>query len=156
MFKKTELFMFKKLLSFFVFSSLVIMPVCAADTIFTSSDSEDFSLQPLNYGSSSQVPKSAPTNEINVPKLKAVAADNELSNKNYTSAISNLNSAQVELREQMASYTALMSQAKTNYESRKEEYREYKRQYNAIKKKMNNIEKTKKLIQNNITPAVAN
>ena len=129
-------------------SSLLVMPVFSADAVFSNSDSETFNLQPLN--NTTQTTKTVKTKAAPaVSTAKKGVVDSELANKNYTSAISNLDNAQIELREQLANYTALMAQAKTAYEAKKAEYNGYKKEYNALKKKMNNIEKSKKLIQGN-------
>ena len=65
-------------------------------------------------------------------------------------AINNLDNAQVEIREQVASYSVLMEQSKAQYELKKDEYKAYKKQYNALKKKMRSIERSKEMIQGNI------
>lgn len=130
-------------------SSVIAIPAFAGDSVFSNSSSEQFELKPLNNTAAANVNTAAPAT---AQTLKPATSD--LANKNYTSAISNLNNAQVELREQMASYSALMAQAKSNYENKKDEYKAYKKEYNALKRKMNKIEKTKKLIQSNITSAV--
>ena len=129
-------------------SSFLVMPVYSADAVFSNSDSETFSIQPLNsvtQTSGTSVSKTTPVVSTN----KKDVVDSALANKNYVSAIGNLDNAQIELREQLANYSALMAQAKTAYEAKKAEYKGYKKEYNAIKKKMNNIEKSKKLIQGN-------
>lgn len=136
--------MYKKYLIALLLSLFIGIPAHAGDSVFSNSK-ETFELQPLN---NVQTQKST-NNQIQMP----IQANTELENKNYTSAISNLDNVQVELREQMASYSALMAQAKSNYENKKDEYKAYKKEYKNLKKKMKNIEKTKKIIQNNITNA---
>lgn len=136
--------MYRKYLIALLLSSFILIPAHAGDSVFSNSK-ETFELQPLN---NTQAQKSTNT-QVQMP----IQTNTELENKNYTSAISNLDNVQVELREQMASYCALMAQAKSNYENKKDEYKAYKKEYNNLKKKMRNIEKTKKIIQNNITNA---
>ena len=144
--------MFKRYVLFVLMSGLFIMPSFAEDSIFSNSNSQQFELQPTNYTSKPVVEaKEGGTQVVNSVQSKAKAASSELANKNYTSAIANLDNVEVELREQMASYSALMAQAKTNYETRRDEYKALKKEYNALKKKMKNIEKTKKIINSNIS-----
>ena len=143
--------MHKKHLALLILTAFITLPALAEGSIFSNSDSEQFNLQPLNHTQSVSAPsKVAPASSLTTSGVKAAAGGSELANKNYKSAISNLDNVEIELREQMASYSALMAQAKTNYESRKDEYNQYKKEYNALKKKMNKIEKSKKIIQSNI------
>lgn len=128
-------------------SALICAPVCAENAVFSNSDTENFSLQPLNY-STKEVTKAKDTNTVQAQTSNSSSTSN-LTNKNYQSAINNLDSAEVQLREQIANYSTLMAQAKTAYETKKDEYNAYKREYNELKKKLNNIEKSKKLIQGN-------
>ncbi|MCD8025007.1 MAG: hypothetical protein LUE64_05685 [Candidatus Gastranaerophilales bacterium] len=134
--------MLKKYFAALILSSFIAMPSIAQDTVFSNSDSEQFNLQPLNYSTKTITSSSSSS------ALKSTS--NTLSDKNFKNAINNLDTAEVEIREQLANYSALMAQSKTNYESKRGEYRTYKKQYNALKRKMRNVEKSKKLIQNNI------
>lgn len=146
--------MYKKYFAIFLLSSFVSIPVFAQDAVFSNSETEQFNLQPLNYTT-----KPVVTAKENIPVVKSSAlnavqtsapVNSDLSDQNFLNAINNLDNAQVEIREQLASYSALMAQAKTNYEAKKDEYNTYKKQYNALKKKMRSVERTKKLIQNNV------
>ncbi len=145
--------MYKKYFAIFLLSSAMTIPAFAEDAVFKNTDTEQFKLQPLNY-SSKPVVKS---NEIPVVKSTALSngstykvQDKDLSNQNFLNAINNLDNAQVEIREQLATYSALMAQAKTSYEAKRQEYRGYKKQYNELKKKMRSIEKSKSMIQGNV------
>ena len=136
---------------------LVSFTVClaanAGDAVFSNSDTENFNLQPLNYTSApSTTAKTVTTKTTTQNKV----IGSEIANKNYTGAINNLDNAEVELREQIANYTALMEQSKTAYEAKKAEYKGYKKQYKAIRKKLKNVEKSKKLIRNNYPAANTN
>ena len=141
--------MYKKYFAIFLLSSFVCIPAFAQDAVFSDSETQQFNLQPLDYSTKPVV------NSSEVPVIKssakpAVAAQTDVSNTNFLNAINNLDNAQVELREQMASYNALMEQSKAEYQLKKDEYKAYKKQYNAIKKKMRKVERSKNMIQDNI------
>ncbi len=148
--------MYRKYFAIFLLLSFISLGAFAQDTIFTNSDSEQFDLQPLNYhtetanSSADSIPVyKSNSNSTNVPLVEK-AKNSDLSNQNFKSAVNNLDNAQVEIREQLASYSQLMTQSKASYEAKKDEYRAYKKQYNTLKRKMNKIEKSKKIIQDNI------
>lgn len=143
--------MYKRYFAIFLLSSLIAVPAFAEDAVFSNKETEQFNLQPLNYSTVPVVTsKEADTKSSVYQTTQTKAADSELSNQNFLNAINNLDNAQVEIREQLASYSALMAQAKTNYEAKRDEYKSYKKQYNALKKKLNNVEKSKKMIQGNV------
>ncbi len=134
------------------------LPVFASDAIFSNSETETFNLLPSGYNSKPFVTTNstiissntmAPTPSVST-NLQTKAQDSNLSDKNFINAVNNLDTAQVELREQLTSYSALMAQAKQDYINKKEQYNSYKKQYNALKKKNRQIEKSKKIIQGNI------
>ena len=125
----------------FLVSLVAIISVNAQDAVFGSNEAETFDLQPLSIETKS------PVNSNVKPAVQIKQVDSELSNQNFMQAIGNLDNAQVELREQLSSYSALMAQAKSSYLAQRSEYRAYKKQYNDIKRKISKIEKSKKLIK---------
>lgn len=139
---------FKNILPLFLLSALTFIPVYADDAVFSNSETQQFDLQPLNYNSVPVV-KSQETSS-SVKTVQTADSQNQVSNTNFLNAINNLDNAQVEIREQMASTSALMSQSKTAYESRRDEYRAYKKQYRELKSKMRSVEKSKNMIRNNV------
>ncbi len=142
----------KNYFTILLLSAFISLPAFAGDAVFSNSDSEKFELQPLNYTTSaiSSQPTSAPSA---YPSATSTVNKTQTSteNKNYVNAINNLDNAQVEIRDQLARYNALMAQSKTNYEAKKDEYKSYKKEYNSLKRKLNQIEKSKKIIQENCT-----
>ncbi len=143
--------MFKKYFAFVLLSSFVVLPAIADDAVFSNSESQQFNLQPLNYDSVPVVKSQDATTVSKTTSQSATLTDNQVSDQNFLNAINNLDNAQVEIREQMASTSALMAQAKTNYETRKDEYKTYKKQYKTLKKKLRSVEKSKEMIQGNVS-----
>lgn len=129
--------------------SAITLPTFAGDAVFSNSDTESFSIQPMNYASAPSSLTRDNGKSTTAKTVTTTSTNSGLANKNYTSAISNLDSAEVELRQQIANYSSLMAQAKTAYEAKKDEYNSYKREYNELRKKLSNVEKSKKLIQGN-------
>ena len=120
----------------------------------TSSDSEKIDIEPTKTESVQKAPKLKINNDYFAPKSIEGETNSsqygEIQNNSYRSAITNLDGAQVELREQLMDYKAKYTDAKTRLTAVKEEYKTYKKQIKAIEKKMKNIEKTKKNIAKNI------
>lgn len=142
----------KNCLTALLISFTICIAANANDAVFSNSDTEKFNLEPMSY-------TSAPVKTVNTattPAVQTKTTSTDITNKNYTGAISNLNNAEVELRDQLANYSALMAQSKTAYETKRDEYRGYKKQYKAIKKKLKNVEKSKKLIKNNYPTTTTN
>lgn len=73
-----------------------------------------------------------------------------LSNEKFKSAVNNLESAQVDVREQLATYKTLVDQKQIEVNNKKTELSKLKREYFALQRKMRNIEKMKKMLNNNI------
>ncbi len=131
---------------------LLALPCFAQDAVFKSSDTEQFDLEPVSYSSSPVVNAQEVPKEASQPVLPANMnqSDSKLSNQSFLDAINNLDTAQVQLREQLATYNTFMAQSKAEYFAKKEEYKGYKQQYKALKKKMKMVEKSKGIIQNDI------
>ncbi|MBQ3101369.1 hypothetical protein IJC60_00020 [bacterium] len=120
----------------------------------TSSDAEKIDIEPTKTETVKNAPKLKLNNDYFAPKAEKAETNSsqygEIQNNSYRSAITNLDGAQVELREQLMDYKAKYTEAKTRYAAVKEECRTYKKQIKATEKKMKNIEKTKKQIAKNI------
>ncbi len=102
--------MYKKYFAIFLLSSLICMPAFAEDAVFSNSETSEVNLQPLNYQTKPVVEASE------IPVVKSTSVNNnvnlqsDVSNQNFLNAINNLDNAQVEIREQLASYSALLEQ----------------------------------------------
>lgn len=120
----------------------------------TSSDSEKINIEPAKVETQKQSTKMDLSSEYYTPKTDSASTNSaqygEIQNNNYRSAITNLDGAQVELREQLMEYKAKYTEAKTRFAAVKEECNTYKKQIRTTEKKMKNIEKTKKNIAKNI------
>ena len=133
----------------------VFASTCYAVPIFsTSNDTEKIDIEPTKTETVKKAPKLKLNNDYFVPNAESAGTNStqygEIQNNSYRSAITNLDGAQVELREQLMDYRAKYTEAKTRYAAVKEECRTYKKQIKATEKKMKNIEKTKKDIAKNI------
>lgn len=135
--------MFKKYAIFACAALLLSLPALADEPVFSQSG-EVQKIDPAPVSSNS-------LDAVNVQKPGA----SSLSDQNFKSAINSLDTAQVEVREQLATYMSLMEQTKTEYEAKKAQYNQYKKEYNAIKKKMKNIDKMKKMLNDNLTVPVS-
>ncbi len=129
----------------------VFMGTSHAVPIFsTSSDTEKINIEPTKTTTT----VSKPSNDYYTPKADVSSTNSaqygSIQNNNYRSAITNLDGAQVELREQLMEYKAKYTEAKTRYAAVKEECNTYKKQIRTTERKMKNIEKTKKNIAKNI------
>ena len=150
--------MFKRCFTVFIFL-MAMLPVFAEDAVFSNSETQTFSLQPLDYSTkpivnavedTSRSYSQKRTQSAFIQSNSSNSSNYDMSDQNFMKAINNLDNAQVTIREQMSTYNALMVQAKTEYEAKKEEYKGYKHQYSLLQKRMKNIEKSKKLIQGNV------
>ncbi len=86
-------------------------------------------------------------------EVKAVntqSAAETLSNEKFKSAVNNLESAQVDVREKLATYKTLVEEKELDVSNRKAELSKLKKEYSALQKKMRNIEKMKKMLNDNI------
>lgn len=97
------------------------------------------------------------TQEVNIKpanaEVKAVntqSAAETLSNEKFKSAVNNLESAQVDVREKLATYKTLVEEKQLDVNNRKAELAKLKKEYSALQKKMRNIEKMKKMLNSNI------
>ena len=135
---------------------IVLTSTCYAVPIFsTSSDSEKIDIEPTKTEAAKKAPKLKLNNDYFTPKSIEGETNSsqygEIQNNSYRSAITNLDGAQVELREQLMDYKTKYTDAKARLAAVKEEYKTYKKQIRQTERKMKNIEKMKKNIAKNIT-----
>ena len=111
----------------------------ANDAVFTS---ETKSVQEVNIKPASDA---AEVNAVNTQSTSET-----LSNEKFKSAVNNLESAQVDVREQLATYKTLVEQKEIEVNNHKDELSKLKKEYSSLQKKMKNIEKMKKMLNSNI------
>lgn len=91
-----------------------------------------------------------PAANAEVKAVNTQTASETLSNEKFKSAVNNLESAQVDVREKLATYKTLVEEKEIDVANRKTELSKLKKEYSALQKKMKNIEKMKKMLNNNI------
>lgn len=72
------------------------------------------------------------------------------SNEKFKSAVNDLESAQVDIREQLASCKELVETKENELSNKKAELTILKKEYKALQKKIKNVDKMKKMLNNNI------
>ena len=113
----------------------------ADDAVFSNNaPTQNVELQPANSSVKAEI----------VNAVNNETPTQSLSNEKFKSAVNNIESAQVDIREQLASYKVLVDDQTLKVANEKTELARLKREYRALQKKMNNIEKMKKLLNNNI------
>ncbi len=110
----------------------------AADAVFDSNSNtvQEVEIKPSNTA--------AEVNAVNK------GAAETLSNEKFKSAVNNLDSAQVDIREQLATYKTLVEQKQLDVNNKKAELSKLKKEYSALQKKMKNVEKMKKMLNESI------
>ncbi len=129
-----------------VFFGLTTSVTLADDAVFNGQQNQT-AVQEVNIkpAEARTVPQNAEVEAVNTQ-----SPSDTLSNEKFKSAVNNLESAQVDVREQLATYKALVEQKELDVNNRKAELSKLKREYSALQKKMKNIEKMKKMLNNNI------
>lgn len=113
----------------------------AQDAVFSEVPVQNVNIQPVsNTSVEAKV----------VDTVNTQTATESLSNEKFKSAVNNLESAQVDVREQLATYKTLVADKEVEVANQKAELAKLKKEYNALQKKMNNIEKMKKMLNENI------
>ncbi|MBR1617335.1 hypothetical protein IJ670_04220 [bacterium] len=126
----------------FVSAMTLMMSSCvfAQSTVFDSMDKAvEVKMKPQTTQSATQ------------PAVNTQNQITKLQEQKFTSAISSLDDAQVELRQQLTSTTAKYNSALAEKKSAIEKCRTIKKELRAINKKMKNIEKSKKMINANLS-----
>ena len=119
--------------------------VLANEAVFSNdTKAETINVQPV---SESKIETNAPE-ETNAADVKK--ANDSLSNEKFKSAVNNLESAEVDVREQLSSYKSQVDAKIVEVNARKSELSTLKKEYKALQKKMKNIDKMKKMLNNNI------
>jgi len=126
------------LISLFTFGSAM-----AQDAVFQSSEAP---VQSVNVQPAADTTVKA---EV-VEAVNTQTSSQSVSNENFKNAVNNLESAQVDIREHLATYKTLVDEKTIEVANQKAELARLKNEYRALQKKMNNIEKMKKLLNNNI------
>lgn len=124
-------------------SFLTLGAAMANDAVFSDNvqaPTQNVELQPANSSVKGEI-VNAVNNETQTQSL---------SNEKFKSAVNNIESAQVDIREQLASYKVLVDDQTLKVANEKAELAKLKREYKALQKKMNNIEKMKKILNENI------
>lgn len=138
-------FYMKRYLLASILGLALVSPVFAADSVFDTvapaGDTQKVEIAPINS-------KSVVKNEI--PAVNKVEQGVEIQNANYEQAITSLDAAQVEIRDEYLQYLQKYNEAKARYDAAKAECKEYKKYVNQSKKKIDNLEKMKKNIGKNI------
>ncbi len=115
--------------------------VMAQDAVFSEAPVQNVNIQPVsNTSVEAKV----------VDTVNTQTATESLSNEKFKSAVNNLESAQVDVREQLATYKTLVADKEVEVANQKAELAKLKKEYNALQKKMNNIEKMKKMLNENV------
>ncbi len=88
-----------------------------------------------------------------VKNTTPVATMSTVQNQKYTNALVNLDDAQVELRQDLATYTTKYNEAVLEKEKAIQNCKNLKKEIKAINKKMKNVDKSKKMINANLQTA---
>ena len=121
--------------------SAVMALTCASyaqEAVFQSMDSVD-EIQKVEL---------QPVGDV-APAAKTTVVTGSIQEEKFKSAITNLDDASAEIREQLINYNSQLSAAKVRSEQAKAEVKELQKCVNVTKKKLKNIEKSKKYINSN-------
>lgn len=110
----------------------------AQDAVFQSMDSVD-EVQKINL---------EPVGDV-APAAKTTVVTGSIQEEKFKSAITNLDDASAEIREQLINYNSLLSAAEAREDQVKSEIKDLKKNVSQTKKKLKNIEKSKKYINSN-------
>ncbi len=115
--------------------------VMADEAVFSDNTAETINVQP--------VPEEKPlTGEVNATETKPVSES--LSNEKFKSAVNNLESAQVDVREQLSVCKTKVDEKTIEVSTKKAELSTLKKEYRMLQKKMKNIDKMKRMLNSNI------
>lgn len=134
----------KKILILFALSLVSFSSTYAASTVFDSMDNaKEVKLQPAVKSTSSASAQSTTStgSSYKSPTIKE---------QKYNSMLVNLDDAQVELRQELATKTSQYTTALNEKQNAIANCKALKKQLNAIKKEMKNVDKSKKMINKNL------
>jgi len=114
----------------------------ADDAVFSGNNSsQEINLKPVSSTPAPVQTQAVDVNTTNSPSL---------SSEKFKSAVNNLDSAQVDIREQLASCKTLLEQKEAEVTVKKSELSALKKEYRALQRKMKNVDKMKKMLNENI------
>ncbi len=134
----------KKILILFALSLVSFSSTYAASTVFDSMDNaKEVKLRPAVKSTSSTSAQSttSTSSSYKSPTIKE---------QKYNSMLVNLDDAQVELRQELATKTSQYTTALNEKQNAIANCKALKKQLNAIKKEMKNVDKSKKMINKNL------
>ncbi len=121
--------------------SAVMALTCASyaqEAVFQSMDSVD-EIQKVEL---------QPVGDV-APAAKTTVVTGSIQEEKFKSAITNLDDASAEIREQLINYNSLLTAAEAREDQIKSEIKGLKKNVSQTKKKLKNIEKSKKYINSN-------
>jgi hypothetical protein len=136
----------KKLLAYTAFLLIAGQSVFALDTVFDSMDkATEVKLAPAVKSSNTNTAKTNTTAATSTKKI-----NNSIKEEKFNNALVNLDDAQVELRQELATVTSKYNVAIQEKEKAVANCKSLKKEINTINKKMKNVEKSKKIINKNL------
>lgn len=134
----------KKISIFILLTFIISQGAFALDSVFDSMDSAtEVKLAPAITS----------TQNTNETKVNAVYQTTSIKEEKFNSALVNLDDAQVELRQELATTTAKYNDALNEKKKAIQNCKNIKKEINEINKKMRNVEKSKKIINKNLQTA---
>lgn len=119
--------------------------VLADEAVFSdNAQTETINVQPVSE-TKIETNVAPETDAVDVKKV-----NESLSNEKFKSAVNNLESAEVDVREQLSNYKSQVDAKIIEVNTRKSELSTLKKEYKALQKKMKNIDKMKKMLNDNI------
>ena len=131
--------------------SALIISTCVANAgvpIFTTNDSGEITIKPT------KTEQNAFVNEYKQTKTSSTKPYGAIQNDGYKSAISSLESAQAEIRENLVDVKAQYTDAQNRLDIAKTQCKALKKQIKDSEKKIKNLEKTKETISKNIIEGI--
>jgi len=139
-----NMYSIKRFFALCLISFLTIGASMAEDAVFSEAPAQNIQNVNIEPATDASV-KAEVVNAVNTE-----TSGQSLSNEKFKSAVNNIESAQVDVREQLAAYKALVDEKTTEVAQKKAELSKLKSEYRALQKKMDSIEKMKKLLNDNI------
>lgn len=128
--------------------SLVCLNVNAATVFDSMGNATEIKLAPAI---NKQAPTATPQKTVEVSSTPIpLPVKGTIKEEKFSNAITNLEDAQVELRQELASITNLYNNALIEKQKAVTNCRNLKKELNEIRKKIRNVEKSKKIISKNI------
>lgn len=131
--------------------SALIISTCVANAgvpIFTTSDSGEITIKPT------KTEQNALVNTYAQPKTSSTKPYGTIQNDGYKSAISSLESAQAEIRENLVDVKAQYTDAQNRLDIAKTQCKALKKQIRDSENKIKKLEKTKENISKNIIEGI--